>query len=270
MINSDIHVHTTYCDGKSTAEEIAEKAISMNMTSLGFSSHEYTSFDTSFCMSIDDTEKYIDDVKRLQKLYKDKIEIYLGTERDYFSEKSEISYDYVIGSVHYIKAQNTYLSVDESTGVMEKNVSEFFGGDYIKYAAAYFETVCRMAEEKSFDVAGHFNLVTKFNRHNRYFDEASPKYRAAAYEALKITAESCGIFEMNTGAVSRGYTDVPYPDEFMLKCIKELGAKVILSSDSHSKDTLCFKFGDCIEMLKSCGYDSVVVLSGGKFTEKGI
>ena len=45
MILSDIHVHTTYCDGKSTVEEIVKKAISMNMTSIGFSSHEHVTFD---------------------------------------------------------------------------------------------------------------------------------------------------------------------------------------------------------------------------------
>lgn len=270
MILSDIHVHTNYCDGASSIDEIIEKAVSMNMTSLGFSSHEYTHFDLSCCMTPEATKKYIADVKRAKDQYKDKIEIYLGTEKDYFGTEADFEFDYSIGSVHYLKIQDSYYPVDYTEEVMKKFVKEHFDGDYIKYVKMYFETVCKLSKEKEFDVLGHFNLVTKFNKGNKFFDENSKEYQSIAYEALEFTAKNCPVFEINTGAISRGYTDIPYPDSFMLKAIKDLGAKIILSSDSHIKDTLCFKFDDCINILKSLGYDSVVEFEKGKFIEKGI
>lgn len=270
MILSDIHVHTTYCDGKSTVDEIVKKAISMNMTSIGFSSHENVSFDPLYCMSIENTKKYIDDVNAAKNKYKDKIQIYLGTEKDYLGTKFDYNFDYTIGSVHYFKIGDNYYAYDLDPDEMIKVVSDFFDGDYMKYVKMYYEDVCKMAEARSFDVVGHLNLVTKFNSGNKFFDENSKEYQSIAYEAIKTVSKHCDIFEMNTGAISRGYTKVPYPDSFMLKCIKDIGAKIVVTSDSHIKDTLCFKFDECIEILKSVGYESVVILSDGKFVEKGI
>ena len=59
MIFSDIHVHTTYCDGKNSAEETVLAALEKNFVSIGFSGHSYTSFDSGWCMSEEGTEKYI-------------------------------------------------------------------------------------------------------------------------------------------------------------------------------------------------------------------
>ena len=52
MIRTDLHVHTTYCDGKNTPEEVVLSAIEKGVERLGFSGHAYTSFDESYCMSV--------------------------------------------------------------------------------------------------------------------------------------------------------------------------------------------------------------------------
>ena len=49
-------------------------------------------------------------------------------------------------------------------------------------------------------------------------------------------------FEVNTGAISRGYRTHPYPSRAMLRYIAQKGGSVILSGDSHSKDALCCAF----------------------------
>ena len=36
---ADFHMHTVFCDGKNTPEEILEKAIELGFDSIGFSSH---------------------------------------------------------------------------------------------------------------------------------------------------------------------------------------------------------------------------------------
>jgi histidinol-phosphatase (PHP family) len=38
-IKSSYHVHSSYCDGKNSLEEMALSAIAKNFTHLGFSSH---------------------------------------------------------------------------------------------------------------------------------------------------------------------------------------------------------------------------------------
>ena len=62
-------------------------------------------------------------------------------------------------------------------------------------------------------------------------------------EELHKQGTSLGVpFEINTGAISRGYQDNPYPSETVIKMIKERGGKFILNSDSHSVDTIAFEF----------------------------
>jgi len=86
MINSDFHTHSTYCDGKLSLEEMTEAAILKKMDAIGFSGHSHTSFDETYCMSTEDTEKYIREISLLKRKYKGRIEIYLGIERDRFSD----------------------------------------------------------------------------------------------------------------------------------------------------------------------------------------
>ena len=127
-----------------------------------------------------------------------------------------------------------------------------------------------LCERTNPDIIGHFDLVSKFNYPNKYFDEDSKAYQSTAYEALKCVSEGCGIIEMNTGAISRGYRPLPYPASFLLKFIKELKMEIILSSDSHDCKNLCFGFEDCIKLLKENKINSVVILKNGKFTQIGI
>ena len=46
-MKSNLHTHTTYCDGKSTPEQIVLSAIKHGFDSIGFSGHGYTDFDPS-------------------------------------------------------------------------------------------------------------------------------------------------------------------------------------------------------------------------------
>ena len=58
MIWQDLHVHTTYCDGKNTPEEMVLAAIDKGLVRLGFSGHAYQSFDQEPSMSIEGTAAY--------------------------------------------------------------------------------------------------------------------------------------------------------------------------------------------------------------------
>ena len=66
-------------------------------------------------------------------------------------------------------------------------------------------------------ILGHIDLVTKLNRGNALFDEDDPRCRTAALEALHHTDPDATLLEVNTGAISRGYRDTPYPAVFLLR-----------------------------------------------------
>ena len=50
------------------------------------------------------------------------------------------------------------------------------------------------------------------------------------------------IAEINTGAISRGYRNEPYPSNQILEYIKSKGGYFILSSDSHSKENIAYQY----------------------------
>ena len=238
----DFHVHTAFCDGAASPGEMAAAAFRQELAALGFSGHSHTFCDESWCMSPSGPEAYRAEIARLRAEYDGRMEILCGVEQDYYSAAPTDGYDYVIGSVHYLKAGGAYLPVDESAGDQVAAAEAHFGGDLLAFAEAYFETVNRVPEIPGCRIIGHFDLVSKFNEGGALFDEGHPRYLAAWRAAADRLLRSGLPFEVNTGAISRGWRSVPYPAPPILRYLAERGARFLLSSDSHRPETLCFGF----------------------------
>ena len=172
----NFHTHTEFCDGKSTAEEMVLSSIQKGMTRLGFSGHSETPFDPDYCMNQESELKYRDEIFRLKEKYKDKIEIFCGIEQDYFSKVPAFEYDYIIGSVHYVKKDGKFYSADRSREGFINDIQEDFDGDYYAYAEEYFELLKSVLEKTKGNIIGHFDLVTKYNEGEVLFSESHPRY----------------------------------------------------------------------------------------------
>ena len=240
MIKYDLHTHTIFSDGKNTPEEMIACAEKTGMDILGISDHEYAPMQTDFCINKSETKKYIDTINDLKE--KSKIKLYLGTERDYFSLKSEYKYDYVIGSVHSIFKNGEYIDVDHSEKSMVENVLRLYDGDYMEYIKDYYALVKDTPDKTNCNILGHFDLVCKFNENNKFFDETSDDYKMIVLDAAESIADKCEFIEINTGGMHRGYRTRPYPDDFIIDYFKKKKINLVLSSDSHSTNTLCYQF----------------------------
>lgn len=252
MILEDFHVHTTYCDGKNSPEEIIQEAIKRGMTRIGFSGHSFTAFDTEPCMTQTGTQSYVSEINRLKAKYSGKIEILCGTEQDYYSDMTTEGFDYVIGSVHYVIADGEYISVDHKPEIFADLIHRFDDDPY-KLTEEYYSLVADVVRKTDADIIGHFDLITKFNEGGKFFDEENPRYISACNNALDSLLETGKPFEINTGAISRGWRKRPYPSLRILKYISSHGGSVILSSDSHRKDTLMFQFPEYEHFARSLG-----------------
>ena len=246
MIRRDYHMHTTYCDGSNTPEEMVQAAIEMGLEEIGFSGHSYTSFDESYCMSREQTREYCRELEALREKYADQISIKIGLEMDRWSDADTAGLDYLIGSVHYIRLPDgeTYIPVDETPEILQEAADRYFNGDMIALAECYFSQVAEVAEATHCDIIGHFDLITKFNEDGTRIDENDPRYIKAWQEAVDQLLLYDIPFEINTGAMSKGYRSSPYPAKSIRDYIRQHGGRFILSSDSHRTDTLCFKFDD--------------------------
>ena len=266
----NLHTHTTYCDGKLSAEEMIKAAIQMGGNSLGFSEHSFVPFDRKYSMSLEDTPKYIDEVNALKEKYKGQLEVYLGIEMDYFTDVLPKGLDYVIGVSHHIEKDGNFVTVDGGAEHIKRVCFEHFDSDYYAMAEKYYSTISGVVRKTKADIVGHFDLITKRNINGCMFDETHPRYIKAALDAMESILEHCKLFEINTGAMYRLGKAEPYPSAFMLKELQKRGGEVILSSDSHSAGSLYFGFDEVLELVKSCGFKYIKRLTKDGFVNEYI
>ena len=264
---ANYHTHTSFCDGKNTPEEIVLCAIDKGFTSIGFSGHGYTSFDLRYCMK--DTEGYIKEITRLKNIYREKIEIYCGVEEDAFSCVDRKKFDYIIGSSHYFNIAKEYYPIDSNYDYFKKCL-EVFDYDVIKLTETYYRTFVDYILKRKPDIVGHFDIITKFDEIDTQLFLNNNEYLKSAEKYIRKATEADVIFEINSGAISKGIRKTPYLGENLLYVLRQNGGKVILSSDSHSVDTLDFAFEEMKYILRDVGFDCVYELYKGEFKKSFI
>ncbi len=264
MIKSNCHTHTTYCDGKNSAEEMTLAAIEKGFVSLGFSGHSPMYYEADWTMTQDNIKDYISDVRGIKEKYAHKIDVLCGIELDSdFSGVDLSDFDYTIASVHQLHGEDKIYSVDLSPEELTECVNTVFGGSWNKMAETYFNNLADFVLSGDFDIVGHFDLITKFNGKTPLFDENDAVYKASAIKALDRILDNKPdiLFEVNTGAMYRKGNTKPYPAEFMLKHINKRGGLITITSDSHCCDSLDFAFDEMTDYCKSCGFAEAYYLT---------
>ena len=266
-MKSNLHTHSTFCDGKNTPEEIVISAINKGFASIGISGHGYTEFDLRYCVK--NVAEYQNEIKRLKEKYKNEIEIYLGVEEDSFCQANRDEYDYIIGSSHYYCVNGKYYPIDSNPECFQTCL-ELFGYDAERMAENYYGKFCNYINKRKPDIIGHFDLITKFDEMGESHFLKNANYNRIVEKYIETVADSGCVFEVNTGAISRGYRTSPYPAENLLHILKKHNARLTVSSDSHSIETLDYGFDEAKLMLKDIGFKQIYHLSGGGFAPEKI
>lgn len=261
----NLHTHTCYCDGLDKPEEIISEAINKGFSSIGFSGHSYMHYSPSHSISLEGTEEYKKEIKCLKEKYKGKFDVFCGLEVDMYSQVDLSGYDYLIGSVHYLKMGKEYVGFDRGEKEVEEVIDNYFNGNGMEYAKEYYRQLALLPEYGDFDIIAHFDIITKHSDNRSFFDETSKEYINAALSAAHSLAGKIPLFEVNTGAIARGYRKTPYPSEQIVKELKRLGFGVVVTSDCHDKRFLDCKRNEAIEFLKYCGFKEQYVLTNSGF-----
>ena len=208
------------------------------------------------------------------------------------------TFDYIIGSVHAFRLswqeirdlgsdlkrtedpgmkgivfsdEGVYIYVDYGPEALRWAIDRVFGGDPLTLCEAYFRDESLIVRDTDCDIVGHFDLLLKFNEKERMFDETAPRYRAARDLALNWIFDDFRdlghepIFEVNTGAMARGYRTVPYPSPDSLEAIRRRGGKIVINSDCHQAELLDHAFAEARDYVIKAGFrPELIDVPGGK------
>lgn len=258
----NLHTHCTYCDGKDTPEEMIGYALDKGFDSLGFSSHSYNKYSVSGIVTQEDIDEYSRRIPQLKEEYKGRIKIFCGIEYEFCSGEPVGDWDYTLGAVHYVPTGDGWGSFDSDATCVRNLINDHFGGDGMAFAKAYYETVAKLPEVGDFDIVAHFDIITKnLELAPELFDAECKAYMDCALGAMEALRGKIPFFEVNTGAMSRGYRTAPYPAIPLLKAFREMGFKPVITSDCHNGQFLDHYFNESAELLKACGYQEKFVLT---------
>jgi len=280
-VRANYHTHCDFCDGRSTASEMAAAAAAKGYAILGFSSHSPLPFPNEGSMDLSRLDDYRIEIRRLGREWEGRgLEILLGLEIEWIkglsSPRDEIfraaGLDYSIGSLHFVDLPGSgRFAVDMGIEDFESHAAGYSGDDVGRAVYRdYYRQLGELIEEGGFDILGHFDLVKKNNGEGRWFDESSRGYLDEAFGAAGMLKGKDIVVEINVGGMSRGKVKEPYPSLPILREIRSLGVRITFSSDAHAPEHLGANLDSARELAREAGYDSIAVLSKGKWTEAGI
>lgn len=255
MEKFDLHTHHERCGHASgVIEDYIEAAIRAGMTAIGISDHspyfarEEDRYQPGIAMAKSEFPNYVAEVLRLKEKYKDRIEVLLGVESDYFPESVEIyraayapyPFDYLIGSVHQTRGisifnRNRWKQLDKSEYTAEKKL--------------YYKLIAESANAGMFQVLGHIDAM------KAYYPAFSDIRGAEADidEALRAVAANDIALEINTSGSTK---DVGgwYPSDAILERALHFGADVTFGSDAHIPERVGDDWDQVRSRLKEIGF----------------
>jgi histidinol-phosphatase (PHP family) len=256
---ADYHTHTPLCfHASGSPEEFTRAAIASGVTEYGISDHapvgrEY--FD-DWRMLYDDLPQYLEWIEAARAQADGQIPIRAGLECDWLpgceswiEHLREIhSWDYLIGSVHYL-------------GTWDFDHPKWLGRwaetDVESVWHSYWKEYAAMAESQMFDILAHPDLIKKFCHKP---DGDLRRFYEPAIEAIAVSG--CAI-ELNTAGWYKPCEEA-YPTLEFLELARAAGIPLVISSDAHSPTEVGRDFDRAIGIAKQAGFTETTLFDQGQ------
>jgi histidinol-phosphatase (PHP family) len=149
-------------------------------------------------------------------------------------------FDYVIGSVHFIREGAVDMD-DYSVWDSGRSVEEIW--------RRYFQTISEAARSGLFDVLAHPDLVKVWGPERPRPEGDLRRFYELAIDGI---AESGIAVELSTAGLRKRVAEL-YPAPAFLQMCLEAGAPVALSSDAHRPEDVGADYDQALELLDSLG-----------------
>lgn len=245
----DYHIHTALCQ-HATGEihEYRARADRLKIPEICFTDHVPSpdGYDPEHRMAMADFPNYREMIRRLQRrdvlpgvLFGIEADYYEGCERFLKTWLPAQGFDYVLGSVHFIR------------GWGFDNPEERHIWDSVDVTATwrkYFEAITQLARSGLFDAVGHLDLPKKFGYRPPNHDLKIMTGRALD----SIAAAGMGL-EINTAGLRKPVGEI-YPSPEILSLARKKGIPICFGSDAHSPAEVGADFEIALGAVRQAGY----------------
>ncbi len=248
---------------QNTLREVVERAVAVGFSTFGLSEHcprlrQRDLYAEEFPLTPADLEThfraYIDEARRLQAEYADRIELLVGFETEALPENdwqramntiaTQHPFDFFVGSVHSV--DGTYVDYKpEITRALEQRL-----GGWDQLCIAYFDEVAQLVETLRPPVVGHIDLVRRFEGDQFTF---SPRVWPSIERALEVVRSTGALLELNATPARKGFGPV-YPVVDILDLARRMDVLVTLSDDSHGVSSVGGGLEECVKLAAGVGY----------------
>ena len=256
---ADYHTHTPLCfHANGSPDEFVEAAIAAGVTEYGISDHapvgrEY--FD-DWRMLYKDLPLYLEWIAAARAHASSRIAIRAGLECDWLpgceswiEHLREVhSWDYLIGSVHYLGTWD-FDNPKWLGRWAQTDVNEAWQTYWNEYAA--------MAESQMFDILAHPDLIKKFCHKP---DGDLRRFYEPAIEAIAVSG--CAI-ELNTAGWHKPCEEA-YPALEFLELARAAGIPLVISSDAHAPAEVGRDFDRAVAIAKQAGFTETTLFDQGR------
>lgn len=268
---SNFHMHSKYCDGKGELKDYIEQARSLQMISVGFSSHAPVNFACKWCMHAENLGDYLQEVEMLKSSIPE-IDIYKSLEIDFIPGRISPAQfkdrlDYTVGSIHFVDEwpDGTPWEIDGQHSLFLEGLEKNFKGDIRLAITRYFELTREMVQTAEPTIVGHLDKIKIQNPSNKFFTENDPWYQSEVKRTIDVIHKSNCIVEVNTRGIYQKKTTDTYPSPWILKILHEKNIPITLSSDAHHPSDIINHFAETAVLLSDIGFKSITVLHEGRW-----
>ncbi|MHB9038416.1 MAG: histidinol-phosphatase [Armatimonadota bacterium] len=262
----DFHIHSQRsADASASMIEVCRAQLELGNTEICFTEH--VDFDpTDLSYAYFDSDLYRAQFEHVREAFFGRINPAIGVEVCFqerytrqcieFVETSE--YDYVLGSVHYVRE------------VMMENHERYFSGKTPREAyEPYFESVLNMVETGIFDAVAHLDLCKRHG--SKYFGAFRPQdFREQIERILQAVIERDMTLEINSSGLRQSPGEI-YPSRTILEWYHAMGGRhITVGSDSHHVNQVGFGITEAINIVRSIGFDSLDTFRGRRRVKNDI
>jgi histidinol-phosphatase (PHP family) len=198
-----------------------------------------------------------DDVDAYCEFVREETDLRLGIEMDFLPGREDRvqsfidgrDWDYVIGSVHFLKGEAVDISAEEPGWA---DISAWRDGNAKKLWRGYFETLGEAARSGQFDILSHPDLVKVLDR------RPEGDLRRFYELAMDGISESDVAIEVSTAGLRKPVAEI-YPSRGFLELCLEAGRPVALSSDAHRPEQLGHEYELAVQQLRDLGVQEIAV-----------